>query len=262
MRSIAIMNQKGGVGKTTTSVNLAVGLARHGCRVQLLDLDPQAHASLHLGLEPQEDFTSIYDVLVEGKSLADVRRQMEDNLWLVPAHLDLTGVELKLASVIGREIVLRNKIAADSEAFDFLIIDCPPSLGLLTLNALSAVEDIIVPLQPHYLAMHGLSKLLETIDIVADLLNSRLRLDGVVLCMYDGATTLAREVADDVSQFFQQKHEANSPWATAKMFQTKIRRNVRLAEAPSFGKSIFDYDPQSHGAQDYAALVEEVLNRK
>lgn len=258
MRSIAIMNQKGGVGKTTTAVNVSAALAETGAKICLVDLDPQAHATLHFGIEPQVKFESIYDVLVDEKNLGDVRQKVADNLWLIPAHLDLAAAEMELAGVVGREIILRDKLTDDDMKFDYIFIDCPPSLGILTLNALTAVEEVFIPLQPHYLALHGLSKLLKTIELVAKRLNSKLKLSGVVLCMFEGQTRLASEVAQDVESFFTQKYDETTPWANAKMFQTKIRRNIRLAEAPSHGKPIFVYDANSNGAEDYRALAAEI----
>lgn len=261
MRRIAIINQKGGVGKTTTAVNLSAALSATGQRVCLVDLDPQAHATLHLGVEPGRDSGSIYDVLTREARLAEVRRQAGENLWLVPSHIDLAAVEMELAGVVGRELILRDKLAADGEPFDYLLVDCPPSLGILTLNALAAVDEVFIPLQPHFLALHGLSKLLETIDLVARRLNPRLRLSGVVLCMYESATRLATEVSRDVDEFFVQSRGRPTPWAEAQTFQTRIRRNVRLAEAPSFGQSIFQYAPGSNGADDYRRLALEVLEQ-
>ncbi|MCR4414921.1 MAG: AAA family ATPase [Thermoguttaceae bacterium] len=261
MRSIAIMNQKGGVGKTTTAVNVAAALAATGQRVCLIDLDPQAHASLHFGLELRPDTLSIYDVLVGKLRLADVRRQVGENLWVVGSHLDLAAAELELAGVVGREVILRDKLEEDTAEFDYLFIDCPPSLGVLTLNALAAVDEVFIPLQPHFLALHGLSKLLETIELVARRLNNRLRLGGVVFCMYDPSTRLAVEVSNDVDAFFRRANGEQIPWGGARIFQTRIRRNIRLAEAPSFGQSIFQYAPASNGAEDYRNLADEILQR-
>ncbi len=264
MRSIAILNQKGGVGKTTSAVNLSAALAAAGERVCLIDLDPQAHASLHLGLAPGEPVRSIYDVLIGETTLADARRQVSENLWIVGSHIDLAAAEVELVGTPGREVVLRDKLLDDAQApgspaFDYLIIDCPPSLGILTLNALSAVDEVLLPLQPHFLALHGLSKLLQTIDIIAKRLNNRLRLTGVLFCLYESGTRLAAEVTRDVDEFFDGQRKAPSPWSDARVFSTRIRRNIRLAEAPSFGQSIFQYAADSHGAEDYRQFAEEVL---
>lgn len=267
MRSIAVANQKGGVGKTTTSVNLAVALARQGRRVCLVDLDPQAHATLHLGVMPGSHPLSAFDVLVGGQPLAAAGVTVGDGLCVVPSHIDLSAVEMALAGKPGRESILRQRIAADprcmgntvaGENFDYLVIDCPPSLGLLSLNAMAAVDEVLLPLQPHFLALHGLSKLLETIELVSERVNPRLRLLGVVLCMYEAGTRLANEIGRDVAAFFAGGETTHSSWAAGRLFETRIRRNIRLAEAPSFGQSIFDYAPESHGAQDYAALAGEV----
>jgi chromosome partitioning protein len=258
MRSIAILNQKGGVGKTTTAVNLSAALAATGQRVCLVDLDPQAHATLHLGLQPSGDQKSIYDALTGDTTLTETILPVLDNLWVVPSHIDLAAAEVELVGVVGREIILRDKLAEVADQFDYVFIDCPPSLGILTLNALAAVDEVVLPLQPHFLALHGLSKLLQTIDLVARRLNERLKLSGVVYCMYDSGTRLAAEVVHDVDQFLQTARKPRTPWAETRTFQTRIRRNIRLAEAPSFGKSIFHYAPASHGAADYEQLAREV----
>jgi chromosome partitioning protein len=267
MRSIAVANQKGGVGKTTTSVNLAVALARQGRRVCVIDLDPQAHATLHLGVMPGSHPLSAFDVLVGGQPLAAASVPAGDNLCVVPSHIDLSAVEMALAGRPGRESILRQRIDADprctgggdaGQAFDYLVVDCPPSLGLLSLNAMAAVDEVLLPLQPHFLALHGLSKLLETIELVSERVNPRLRLLGVVLCMYESGTRLANEIGRDVEAFFAGGETAHPSWAAGRLFESRIRRNIRLAEAPSFGQSIFDYAPDSHGAEDYAALAQEV----
>jgi chromosome partitioning protein len=260
MRSIAIINQKGGVGKTTTSVNLSAALAASGLRVGLIDLDPQAHASLHLGLSPRDKTPTVYDLLTADIPLAELWQPVGENLSVAPSHLDLAAAEVELAGVVGREVILRDKLAACPVEFDYVLIDCPPSLGILTINALSAVDDVFLPLQPHYLALHGLSKLLQTIDLVKRRLNNRLRLAGVMFCLYDSATRLAAEVAGDVEAFFQDAGSQNSAWQDVHLFESRIRRNIRLAEAPSFGQSIFGYAADSHGAEDYRRLAAEVLS--
>jgi chromosome partitioning protein len=259
MRTIAVLNQKGGVGKTTTAVNLSAALAESGKKVCVLDLDPQAHASLHLGVQVPDSKQSVYEVLTGETSFADVRQQHSENLWIVPAHLDLAAAEVELAGEVGREVILRDKFLQDNAKFDYLIVDCPPSLGVLTINALTMVREVFLPMQPHFLALHGLSKLLRTIEIVAKRLNKHLRLTGVLMCMYDTNTRLAAEVSTDVSDYFSGEREPGSIWSTAKTFETKIRRNIRLAEAPSFGQSIFQYAGSSHGAEDYRQLAREVL---
>lgn len=259
MRSIAIMNQKGGVGKTTTAVNLAAALSEAGKSVCLIDLDPQAHASLHLGVSSEDQGVSIYDVLLNGATLEDVRKQVDERLFLVPSHIDLAAAEVELAGEVGREVLLRDRIREDTEKFDFLLIDCPPSLGVLTLNALVGVKEVFLPLQPHFLALHGMSKLLQTVDVVAQRLNRNLRLTGVVICMNEPSTRLANEVRQDAESFFTAVDDRRCPWWGAKIFNTSVRRNIRLAEAPSFGESIFEYAPYSNGAQDYRTLAEEVL---
>ncbi len=259
MRRIAVINQKGGVGKTTTTVNLAAALAAAGKRVCVLDLDPQAHASTHLGAEPDGKTPSLYDVLVANTPVAAVRREIEPNLFLCPSDIDLAAAEVELAGIVGREVLLREALAADAEPFDYLLMDCGPSLGVLTLNALAAADEVFIPLQPHFFALHGLSKLLETTALVARRINPAVKVSGVVICLYDAATKLAQEVVADLNGFLDQSRRANVPWAAARVFETRIRRNVKLAECPSHGKSIFAYAPRSPGAADYAALANEVL---
>lgn len=259
MRSIAIINQKGGVGKTTTAVNLSAALAREGQRVGLIDMDPQAHASLHLGLDPKSPKPTMYDLLTGDVRMADLWQPAEANLCVAASHIDLAAAEVELAGVVGREVILRDKLIEVAGDFDYVLIDCPPSLGVLTINALSAVDDVFLPLQPHFLALHGLSKLLKTIGLVADRLNDRLQLAGVVLCLYESGTRLAAEVSQDVETFFREARKGGRAWANVRLFETRIRRNIRLAESPSFGKSIFAYAGASPGAEDYRALGGEVL---
>jgi len=259
MRRIAVLNQKGGVGKTTTTVNLSAALANTGKRVCVLDLDPQAHATTHLGLEPDGTLPSLYDVLVNSKPLAEVRREADANLWLCPSDINLAAAEVELAGIVGREVILREALSHDSTDFDFMLMDCGPSLGVLTLNALASADEVFIPLQPHFLALHGLSKLLETTALVCRRINPKLKVTGVVICLYESQTKLASEVVNDLRGFLDKSRGANVPWAEAKVFDTKIRRNIKLAECPSFGKSIFRYAPTCPGATDYAALANEVI---
>ncbi|HUG92116.1 MAG TPA: AAA family ATPase [Planctomycetaceae bacterium] len=260
MRTIAVMNQKGGVGKTTTSVNLAAGLARGGRRVCVIDLDPQGHASLHLGVEPLGDTPTVYDVFCGEQTLEQVRHMVAANLWVVPSNLNLAGSELELADAPNREIVLREALSASrfAEEFDYVVMDCPPSLGVLTVNALTAASEVFIPLQPHFFALQGLSKLFETTALVTRRLNRNLRVTGIVLCLYETGTRLAADVTDDLTTFLEAS-DREAPWAHARVFETRIRRNIKLAEAPSFGQLIFDYDANCAGAQDYARLSGEVL---
>jgi len=260
VRSIAVINQKGGVGKTTTAVNLSAALARAGRRVGLIDIDPQAHASLHLGLDPQAGVPTVYDLLTSEARIAELWQPAEENLSVAAAHIDLAAAEVELAGVVGREVILRDKLLEASQDFDYILIDCPPSLGILTINALAAVDDVFLPLQPHFLALHGLSKLLKTIGLVHDRLNERLQLAGVVLCLYESGTKLAAEVSGDVEKFFRDaRQNGHRAWRSVRVFETRIRRNIRLAEAPSFGQTIFRYAAHSPGAEDYRALGGELL---
>jgi chromosome partitioning protein len=260
MRTIAVMNQKGGVAKTTTSVNLSAALARQGRRVCLMDLDPQGHASFHVGVEAGPGMKTIYDVLLQEASLDDVRQLTGEDMSLVPSNIDLAATEVELAGQSGREFLLRDALRSwkDGSRFDYVIMDCPPSLGVLTVNALTAADEVFIPLQPHFFALQGLSKLLETTALVRRRLNRELRVSGVVLCLYESGTRLAADVTEDLKQFLAAS-DGDTPWAGARIFKTRIRRNIKLAEAPSFGQSVLDYAPTCSGAADYLALAEEVL---
>lgn len=260
MRIIAVMNQKGGVGKTTTSVNLAAGLARSGQKVLLIDLDPQGHTSLHLGVEATPEVPTIYDVFSQTRTMGEVRHMVSDRLFVAPSNVDLAAAEVELVDSPVREVVLRNALErlTGAEPFDYVIMDCPPSLGVLTVNALTAAHEVFIPLQPHFFALQGLSKLLSTTALVCRRLNRNLRVTGVALCLYETGTRLAADVCDDLREFLRHS-DPEAPWASAKIFETRVRRNIKLAESPSFGQSIFDYAPKCSGALDYAALVEEVL---
>src|SRR5437899_163409 len=259
MRRIAIINQKGGVGKTTTAVNLAAALARAGQRVCILDLDPQAHATTHLGVEPDGSSASMYDVLIDSRPLAEVRRRVEHNLFLAGSDINLAAAEVELAGVVGREVILRDALEADTEAFDFILMDCAPSLGVLTLNALAAATEVFIPLQPQFLALHGLGKLLETTALVARRINPVLKVTGIIVCLYEATTKLAQEVVREVVAYLERSRGANVPWAQARVLATRVRRNIKLAECPSHGQSIFAYAPKCPGAADYLALAREVL---
>jgi chromosome partitioning protein len=259
MRRIAILNQKGGVGKTTTTVNLAAALAQAGQRVCVLDIDPQAHATTHLGIEPDGKAASMYDVLVNSRPLGEVRRKVADNLWVAGSDINLAAAEVELAGVVGREVILRDLLLQDEGAFDFVFMDCGPSLGVLTLNALAAATEVFIPLQPHFLALHGMSKLFETTALVARRINPSLKVTGIVLTLYEATTRLAHEVIRDLQDFLDRSRTTNAPWSKARIFGTRIRRNIKLAECPSFGQSIFAYAPTSNGAIDYSSLAREVL---
>jgi chromosome partitioning protein len=260
MRTIAVLNQKGGVGKTTTSVNTAAALAEAGVSTAVIDLDPQSHASLHLGTTADESRRTTYGALLGETRLIDVLRPVGPKLAVAPAHIDLSAAETELATAGAREQRLRHALAAHAPA-EVVIVDCPPSLGLLSLNALCAADEVLLPLQPHFLALHGLSQLMRTIDLVGRRLNPGLKLTGVVLCMYEHGTRLAREVASDVHDFFAraQAGGAQGCWTGARLLQTRIRRNIRLAEAPSFGRPVLEYDTRCSGSIDYRALAAELM---
>ena len=259
MRTVAVLNQKGGVGKTTTVANLGAALGRMGHHVLVVDLDPQSHLTLHLGLDASSDGPSVHQVLLDGMSSAEAIVGAGENLSAIRSNIDLAAAELELVSVVGREVILRDALEKINTRFDFCLIDCPPSLGILTLNALAAAHEVIIPLLPHFLALQGLGKLLETIALVSRRINPGLVVRGVLLCMYEGGTRLCGEVVGDLESFLEAAREANLPWSRAELFKTVIRRNVRLAESPSHGRTIFDYEAKCHGAEDYTALAREVL---
>src|SRR5207245_11641331 len=241
-----------GVGKTTTAVNLAAALAESGQRVCVLDLDPQAHATTHLGVEPDGKSSSMYDVLIDTRPLADVRRKVGERLWVAASDINLAAAEVELAGVVGREVILRDLLLQDEGAFDFVFMDCAPSLGVLTLNALSAASEVFIPLQPHFLALHGMGKLLETTALVAKRINPSLKVTGIILCLYESNTKLAQEVVDNLQQYLDKRRGTTAPWANAQIFDKRIRRNVKLAECPSHGTSIFANHPASNGRQNHA----------
>jgi chromosome partitioning protein len=259
-RVVAIINQKGGVGKTTTTANLGAALARAGIRTCLIDLDPQAHLSLHFGVTTSGDSTTVYDVLLDptGDTVEAAMVEVEPGLFLIPAETDLAAAETDLASLPDRQNRLTTALAAAAGRWDAVLIDCPPSLGILTINALSAADEVFVPMQAHFLALQGVGKLLETVGLVCSSVNPALRVSGIVLCMHETQTTLAREVVEDLETFLEGCRSQDVPWQHCRMLAPPIRRNIKLAESPSFGQSIFMYDPTCRGASDYTALAESV----
>lgn len=256
---IGVVNQKGGVGKTTTSVNLGAALALAGQKVLLVDMDAQSNLTTHLGLGAKEDtenveqaphpeFT-IYDVLKGTKRIEEIILRRSERLDVVPSSLLLSAADLELGGIVGRELILKRALSSVRNQYDIVVIDCPPALGLLSLNALAACDKVIIPVQSEYLALHGVRQLLDTIDQVRNIYNPSLEVGGVLVCLHDSRKRLAKLVADTIRAYFGEL-----------VFDTVIRSNVSLAEAPASGQNIFEYAPKSFGAEDYAALAQEVLN--
>ncbi|HBI56751.1 MAG TPA: sporulation initiation inhibitor Soj [Firmicutes bacterium] len=249
---IAIANQKGGVGKTTTAINLGAGLASQGKRVLLVDIDPQGNTTSGVGVRKPSIKRCMYDVLVSGIPMETVITPTEvENLWIAPASIQLAGAEIELVPSMSREEKLRQHMENIRNQYDFVLIDCPPSLGLLTVNALTAADSILVPIQCEYYALEGLSQLVNTIKLVQRHLNKSLKLEGALLTMYDPRTNLAAQVVSEVRAYFGDQ-----------VYETIIPRNVKLSEAPSHGQTILDYDPRSKGAETYMQLTAEVLKNE
>lgn len=248
---IAIANQKGGVGKTTTAVNLSACLGKRGKKTLIIDIDPQGNTTSGLGVDPRGVELSVYDCIINDVSMKDVIIKTEfDNLWICPSNINLAGAELELVMKEEREYVLKRAIMEIKEQFDFILIDCPPSLGLITLNSFTATDSILVPIQCEYYALEGLSQLTNTIKMVKKKLNPTLSMEGVLPTMFDARTNLSIQVVDEVKKFFGNK-----------VYSTIIPRNVRLSEAPSFGQPIIEYDKHSRGAECYMDLADEVIER-
>ena len=247
---IAVANQKGGVGKTTTSINLSSCIAYRGKKVLLIDLDPQGNTTTGLGVDKKNMDSSIYDVIINEKSIKDVSmKTVQDTLTLCPSSISLAGAEIELVSLISRENRIKYALSEIQTEYDYIFIDCPPSLGLLTLNALTAADTVLVPIQCEYFALEGLSQLMDTVRLVQKHLNRSLQVEGVVLTMFDARTNLSIEVAEEVRKHF-----------TNKVYQTLIPRNVRLSEAPSYGLPIILYDKESKGSEAYLKLADELIN--
>lgn len=249
---VAIVNQKGGVGKSTTAINLAAYIAERGESVLVVDMDPQGNATSGLGVAPTENDGCMYDVLLEGKPLQDVALQTAiTNLHVAPSTINLVGAEVELVSSLAREFKLKRALEKlPEDAYKWVLLDCPPSLDLLTLNALTAADEVLIPIQCEYYALEGLTQLMRSIRMVREELNPTLKVGGVLLTMYDSRTNLAKQVAEEVKSFFGDR-----------VFHTIIPRNVRLSEAPSFGQPVMLYAPHSTGAAAYAAVADEVLTR-
>ena len=251
-RIIAIANQKGGVGKTTTAINLSSCLAEKGKRVLALDMDPQGNMTSGLGVDKDEVETTIYDLIVGEATIKEVLLEdIMENLDVIPTNIELSGAEIELLNVEGKEYIIKNAIKEIADNYDYVIIDCPPSLSMLTINAMTTANSVLVPIQCEYYALEGLSQLIHTVELVRDRLNSELTIEGVVFTMYDARTNLSLQVVENVKDNLQQN-----------IYKTIIPRNIRLAEAPSYGMPINKYDPKSIGSDSYKKLAEEVIDRE
>lgn len=261
-RVVAVLNQKGGVGKTTSTVNLGAAMAESGRRVLLVDLDPQSNLSLHFGVEPEEGAVTIYDLLLDPASrAADAVVEARPNLHFISSVTELALAEGELAAVPDMQRTLARALEPLLASYDAILLDCPPSLGVLTVNALTLAHEVIVPMQAQYLALRGLEKLLSTVHLVSQSLNPALRVRGILLCMHEGQSSHGKAVVEEMRTHLEQYRGSGLPWSQCEVLMPPVRRNVKLAEAPSFGKTIFDYAPTCAGAGDYRALAAVLLER-
>lgn len=253
MKTICVFNQKGGVGKTTTNINLCSYIAMLGYKVLAIDIDPQGNTTSGLGIDKRKLDKSIYDVITSDVSLMDIIKQSElvENLYVAPAKMNLAGAEIEIIGVDDRELILKNKIKKLEDQFDFIFLDCPPSLGMLTINALTCCESVLIPIQCEFYALEGVGQLINTINLVKKSLNKSLEIEGVIMTMYDSRTNLSNEVYKEVEKYFNDK-----------VYKSTIPRNIRLAEAPSFGLPIMLYDDKCKGAEAYEKLTNEFLSRQ
>ena len=251
-KTIAIANQKGGVGKTTTAINLSACLAEAGKKVLVIDLDPQGNTTSGLGIDKESLENTVYDLILDECSIKESMHKVEEipGLTVIPSDVDLAGAEVELLDVDGKEYILKNAVDYVKQDYDYIIIDCPPSLNMLTINAMTTAESILVPIQCEYYALEGISQLITTIDLVKKRLNNKLKINGVVFTMYDARTNLSAQVVENVKEHVEQH-----------IYETVIPRNIRLAEAPSYGEPITVYDKKSSGAEAYRALAKEVIKK-